>query len=246
MKLLWHGEWIETPGYEVPEEGVLIEVSAAVPLVTLKNASGRQQRRPGRKVAVFLITDGPRSHTAQSQDQAGGASVHRGSARHALPSVRWSGPDAVWWHRPTGPRLLPAVGRAPDLVARYRGRLSAADLQGVAARLVLTRKTLNGSGRQSFLYSGMKPPTDLVGLLASALARPGRSAGTCQGHAGAAAPPRGERAADTVLRLRVRAGRIRDASRRPRRRGLYADRDHPGAAARRNSRSTRWRTANRR
>src|SRR6516162_9177355 len=61
MKLLWHGEWVETPGYEVPAEGVLIEVLASVPLVTLKNASGRQQRRPGRKVAVFLVTDGPRS-----------------------------------------------------------------------------------------------------------------------------------------------------------------------------------------
>src|SRR6516164_1187582 len=61
MKLLWHGEWVETPGYEVPAEGVLIEVLASVPLVTLENASGRQQRRPGRKVAVFLVTDGPRS-----------------------------------------------------------------------------------------------------------------------------------------------------------------------------------------
>ena len=30
MKLLWHGDWIETPGYEVPDNGVLIEVSAAV------------------------------------------------------------------------------------------------------------------------------------------------------------------------------------------------------------------------
>jgi len=60
MKLLWRDQWIETPGYEVPADGVPIGVSATVPLVTLKNASGRQQRRPGRKVAVFLYTDGPR------------------------------------------------------------------------------------------------------------------------------------------------------------------------------------------
>ncbi|HEY6792102.1 MAG TPA: hypothetical protein VI365_32795, partial [Trebonia sp.] len=61
MKLLWHDEWIEAPGYEVPVDGILIDVLASVPLVKLKNASGRQQRRPARKVAVFLVTDGPRS-----------------------------------------------------------------------------------------------------------------------------------------------------------------------------------------
>src|ERR1700722_14642982 len=59
MKLLWRGDWIETPGYEVPGNGILVDTSATVPLITLKNASGRQQRRPGRKVAVFLYTDGP-------------------------------------------------------------------------------------------------------------------------------------------------------------------------------------------
>ena len=61
MKLLWRDAWLDVPGYEVPEGAVPIEVSASVPLVKVENASGRRQRRPGRKVAVFLLTDGPRS-----------------------------------------------------------------------------------------------------------------------------------------------------------------------------------------
>ena len=77
MKLLWRGEWIETPGYEVPADGVLIGVTATVPLFTLKNASGRQQRRPGRKVAVFLLHGRPADHPAQGADQARGTAVHR-------------------------------------------------------------------------------------------------------------------------------------------------------------------------
>ena len=59
MKLLWRGAWIETPGYEVPGSGILISVAAAVPLIRVENASGRLTRRPGRKVATFLLTDGP-------------------------------------------------------------------------------------------------------------------------------------------------------------------------------------------
>ena len=36
-----------------------MEVAAAVPLVRVENASGRLTRRPYRKVATFLLTDGP-------------------------------------------------------------------------------------------------------------------------------------------------------------------------------------------
>ncbi len=61
MKVLWRDAWIEAPGFEVPESGIPIEVSAAIPLAEVENASGRRQRRPGRKVAVFLLTDGPHS-----------------------------------------------------------------------------------------------------------------------------------------------------------------------------------------
>ena len=44
-----------------PWAAVPIAVSASIPLVEVENASGRKQRRPGRKVAVFLLTDGPRN-----------------------------------------------------------------------------------------------------------------------------------------------------------------------------------------
>ena len=61
MKLFWRGAWLEAPGYDVPASGILITVSAAIPLIGVENASGRKQRQPGRKVAVFLLTDGPRN-----------------------------------------------------------------------------------------------------------------------------------------------------------------------------------------
>ena len=70
MKLLWRGEWMESPGYEVPEGGVLIQVAAAVPLVRVENASGRMTRRPRRKVAVFLYHRRPAEHAAQGPHQA--------------------------------------------------------------------------------------------------------------------------------------------------------------------------------
>ena len=71
MKLFWRDAWLEAPAYEVPPGGIAIAVSAAIPLIEVENASGRKQRRPGRKVAVFLLTDGPRNTLPQGPDQAG-------------------------------------------------------------------------------------------------------------------------------------------------------------------------------
>ena len=207
MKLLWHGEWIETPGYEVPNNGVLIEVSAAAPLVTLKNASGRQQRRPGRKVAVFLITDGPRStlrkaRTKREEPRFTG-DLH---VTLALGTVVGSGRRVVAIV-PRVPACSQQLVVHPDLVLDVADGFEPADLERVAVRLIPHAETLNGLGRQNFLYSGMTPPADLVGLLADALRSAGD--GTVQADAPGAArtsalrPPQGEsRAADTVLRLR--------------------------------------------
>ena len=61
MKLLWRDAWIDVPGLRGAQAASPIAVSAAIPLLAVENASGRRQRQPGRKVAVFLLTDGPRS-----------------------------------------------------------------------------------------------------------------------------------------------------------------------------------------
>jgi len=169
MKLLWRGEWIETPGYEVPADGVLINVSAAVPLVTLKNASGRQQRRPGRKVAVFLYTDGPR--------------ITLRKARTKREEPRFTGDfrvtlvlgDAFG----SGRRVVALAGRVPpcaqqfavhrDLVVDVPASFSEDDLRAAAARLIGQTDALTRHCRQSYLYSATRPPAALVELLTQAL-----------------------------------------------------------------------------
>ena len=165
MKLLWRGEWIETPGYEVPADGVLIGVTATVPLFTLKNASGRQQRRPGRKVAVFLYTDGPR--------------ITLRKARTKREEPRFTGDfrvtlvlgDAL----DSGRRVVALASRVPscaqqfvvrrELVLDVPASFSEDDLRAAAARLIAETETLTRLCRQGYLYSATRPPAELVELL---------------------------------------------------------------------------------
>ena len=204
MKLFWRGGWMESPGYEVPEGGILIEVSSAIPLVKVEDASGRRQRRPGRKVAVFMLTDGPRSTFRK--------------ARTKRDETRFTGDyhttvvlgEAI----PSGQRVVALAPRVPpaaqqlvihrDLVKQVPDGFSAGDLRRVAARLFVQANVLTRLGRQSFLYSGTEPPAELLAALEDALS-PG-DAPSAQ-VTGALSPPRGDgRAADTVLRLKSAAG----------------------------------------
>jgi predicted dehydrogenase len=209
MKLLWHGEWIETPGYEAPDGSVLIDVAGSVPLVTLKNASGRQQRRPGRKVAVFLVTDGPRStlrkaRTKRDEPRFTGdlrvcviLGTVIGIQRHVVALA------------PRVAACAQQVAVHQSLVADVTGSFSPADLQGLAIRLARAADALNDFGRQSFLYSEMEPPAELTGLLTSALLAESTSdAGPSPGPPEVLAPPQGNgQAADTVLRLKPSSAR---------------------------------------
>ena len=204
MKMLWRGAWLEAPGFEVPEDGTLIEVFAAIPLVKVENASGRQQRRPGRKVAVFLLTDGPRSTLRK--------------ARTKREEPRFTGDYrttvVLGQAIPSGPRVVALAPRVPpasqqlvihhDLVKQVPDGFSAEDLRRAAARLSAQADVLSRLGRQSFLYSGMKPPAELVTALDEALsagdAPPGQDTDVLS-------PPAGDgRAADTVLRLKSTPG----------------------------------------
>jgi hypothetical protein len=201
MKLLWYGEWIETPGYEAPDGSVLIDVSGAVPLVTLKNASGRRQRRPGRKVAVFLVTDGPRSTSRKAKTKLEEPRF-TGDLRVCvvLGEVVGTGRRVV----ALAPRVAACAQQVvvhPSLVLGVADSFSLTDLQGLAARLAANAEALNRLGRQSFLYSGLEPPADFTALLASTF-----QAGDADSPAGSPQvlrPPKGNgKAADTVLRLK--------------------------------------------
>jgi predicted dehydrogenase len=203
MKLLWRGDWMESPGYEVPEGGVLIQVAAAVPLVGVDNASGRLTRHPGRKVAVFLVTDGP-ARTLRK-------------ARTKRDEPRFTGDFRISVVLGelilSGERVIALASRVPpgsqqlvthrDLVIGVPDDFSANDLRGVASRLMDGADILSRLGRQSFLYSRMQPPAELVRLLGEAL-RPGDAPPPASPAdvMDVVSPPEGDRkAADTILRL---------------------------------------------
>ena len=205
MKLLWRGEWMESPGYEIPEAGVLIQVAAAMPLVMIENASGRMTRRPRRKVAVFLFTDGPRSTLRKARtkrDEPRFTGDFRTSV--VLGEVLSSGDRVVALASRVPPGSQQMVIHR-NLVIPVEDTFSSDDLQDVASRLTDEGDTLSRLGRQSFLYSGIEPPAELVRLLEEAL-RPGeaRQSVLRAKVAEIVSPPQGGRkAGDTVLRLRV-------------------------------------------
>lgn len=200
MKLLWRGDWIETPGYEVPPDGVLINVSATVPLVTLKDASGRQQRRPGRKVAVFLYTDGPRSTVRKARTKREEPRF-TGDFRVTLVLGQAVG---------SGRRVVALACRVPpcagqfavhrELVLDVPESFTEDDLRAVAARLLAEPDVLTRLGRQGFLYSAMRPPAELTELLTRALGVSGGQPGSAVPELLRPATPE-RHPADTVLRL---------------------------------------------
>jgi len=205
MKLLWRDAWLDAPGYEVPDGGVAIAVSAAIPLVEVENASGRKQRRPGRKVAVFLLTDGPRSTVRKARtkrDEPRFTGDYRTIV--VLGHTAGEGDPVV----ALAPRVPPAAEQLVvhrDLVRPVPDTFSAEDLRRVAARLSEQAGLLGRLGRQSFLYSGMEPPAELTAALTGALAA---SDAVPVPDGQVITPPAGDgRAPDTVLRLKPAAAR---------------------------------------
>ena len=201
MKLLWHGAWLDAPGYEVPVGAVAVAVSASIPLAEVENASGRKQRRPGRKVAVFLATDGPRNTLRKARtkrDEPRFTGDYRTSL--VLGQDLGAGQAVV----ALAPRVPPAaqqlvVHRA--LVQPVPEAFSVGDLRRVAARLSAQAGLIARLGRQSYLYSGLEPPAELVTALTGALAGPDDALPVPAGQV--LSPPPGDgRPADTVLRLR--------------------------------------------
>lgn len=234
VKLFWRGAWADTPGYEVPDAAVLVAVTATVPLTLLENASGRVTRRPYRKAATFLLTDGPirtlrKARTKRDEPR------YTGDFRVGLVLGTLVGSGAVG----SGQRVAALATRVPpcaqqlvihrDLVAHVPDDFSADDLLAAAGHLRSAAGDLGRLGRQGFLYSRMVPPADLTSLLKSALAAAGQPDASQHRAAADGAPeilrPPAEEhtAADTVLRLgpatsasaRLTSGRLTTGGRMP-------------------------------
>lgn len=165
MRLLRGNAWMDVPAYEVPEVGCSIDVEVALPLIKLDNASGRLMRRPLRKAATFLVTDGP------------GSTLRKVRAKREAPRLTGDLGTSLVTGRLvlSGQRVVALAPRVPrgcqQIVVHHRlvrpaaDDFSVLDLQRLAQRLLEHADLLATECRQSFLYSGMDPPATLVALL---------------------------------------------------------------------------------
>lgn len=166
MKLLWQGSWMDTPGYDVPDSAVLIEVDTTVPILRLEHASGRVTRRPYLKVAVFLWTEGPRS-TLRKVRTKREETLFTGDFRIALIQGR-----AIQSRKRVialGCRVPPAAQQIPihhRLVRELDEELTSDELLRVAS--LLTNKC-DAHCQQNFLYSAIEPPMHLIDALKDAI-----------------------------------------------------------------------------
>jgi predicted dehydrogenase len=155
-----------------------------------------------RKVAVFLYTDGPwitlrKARTKREEPRFTGDF----RATIVLGEVIATGRRVV-----ALASRVPACAQQlvihPDLVLDVADAFSVDDLQLLAARLLPAADVLNKLCRQSFLYSGMRPPAELVELHTTALAADNVRSPVPATEA--LRPPTGAKdAADTVLRLKT-------------------------------------------
>jgi len=160
LRLLWHDSWIDAPDYFVPDQGASVAVEATVPLFRIENATARVSKQPGRKVAVFLMTDGPRSTLRK--------------ARTKRREPRFSGDlhtVVVVGRLADGRRVVALAIRVPrvaqQLVVHRRlvrdvpESFSMDDLGAIASRLLRSQHLLEPLTRQSYLYSGTEPAEEL-------------------------------------------------------------------------------------
>ena len=104
MKLLWRGAWMEAPGLRGPgrrgpDRGVRDD-----PARRGGERLRAQQRRPGRKVAVFLLTDGPRNTLRKARTKR---DEPRFTGDYRITVVLGRGirvRAAAWWRWPRGCR----------------------------------------------------------------------------------------------------------------------------------------------
>jgi len=180
VKLLWRGSWTDAPAYCAREPGTLVDVDVSLPLWDIPAASARPTRHPRRKLMVFLVTDGARStfRKARTKQQE---PLFSGDYRVTLALGR-----AAPANEPVialAIRVPPAAQRLlvhSSLVQPVDGSFSENDLLCVAEQLLYNKAELQPLARQSYLYSQVQPPGQLLSrwqealrLVASARIRPG-------------------------------------------------------------------------
>lgn len=160
MRTYWRDTWLETPRPHPVPGSTLIEVEATAPLRPLGAAHGREFGRPARKVASFLVTDGPAATLRKARSKRAEA-VYSGDY-HLVVAV---GRDDE------GRRLLALVPRAPRcasfiLATTALTRPVPGDFDLAAAAAAARPRSAGLPGlAQSYLYSGMDPPPELTALL---------------------------------------------------------------------------------
>ena len=171
MKLLWHGTWMDVPGYCASGPGVLINVDATLPMWRIEAASARPTRQPRRKVAVFLMTDGLRSTIRKAQTKRSEPRFS-GDYRVAVLAGR-----TIPAGRPVVALALRVPPAAQQLLVHERllrqvdYPISEHDLAHLAATFGAEEAPIGSIARQNYLYSGMEPPEDLISRWEKALDR---------------------------------------------------------------------------
>jgi predicted dehydrogenase len=199
MRVLWHDRWLNAPGYGVIEGSRRIAVEGTVSLVALGDASGRVLRRRRTKFVRFLLTDGPRSTLRK--------------VRSKLAEQRYTGDyrvvAIVGNDVGTGERVAGIACRVPPCATEMllHPRLihlvdDSFELPRFAIALARHETVLRKHGRQSWLYSGMEPPSELRSLTECSWREPASEGETSC----VLRPPTAQASTENVMRLRPPAG----------------------------------------
>jgi predicted dehydrogenase len=172
MQMLWGEGWLTVPSPTPVAPGAMIEVEATAPIAPLGAAHGRTIESPGRKVASFLLTDGP------------AATIRKARAKRAEPAYTGDYHLVAVLGRAGGDddpgrvvALAPRSPRCANRLLAHRGLTRPVgedfgpdDLRSVAAAIRSRLGELTSMLDQTYLYSGIDPPEPLARALGEALA----------------------------------------------------------------------------
>jgi predicted dehydrogenase len=171
MQMLWGEDWLIVPKPSPVLPGALIEVEATAPIAPLGAAHGRTIESPGRKVASFLLTDGP------------AATIRKARAKRAEPAYTGDYHLVAVLGRVEGVdgsrrvvALAPRSARCANWLLAHRSLVRPVaedfrpdDLRSVAAAIRSRTGELSSMLDQTYLYSGIDPPDPLAHAVGEAL-----------------------------------------------------------------------------
>lgn len=171
MRVLWRDEWLLAPRPTKVAGSALIEVEATAPIAPLGPAHGRRIESPLRKVASFAFTDGPSATRRKARAKQAEAAYTGDYHLVAVLGRRDGGPtDRVLALAPRSPRCAGWMLAHQALTRPVEEPFRPEDLRSVAAAVRTRSVALAPALGQSYLYSGIDPPEELVAALDEALA----------------------------------------------------------------------------